>query len=326
MPPKQDPVQARIKAFNLKCNHNNLQAVQQLVKQHLDDPHCLVVSRAAQICSLRCFYDLEQDLINAYPRFLKNPVKKDPGCIAKGAIARALVDLECKDYTFFISGLHYRQKEPVWGGSVDTAIDVRVCCAMGLSRTSWPRALVELVTAIHDPEEQVRIGAARAMISTPVQAAEAVLRSKALENDPSINVTAEVLTALMHVAPGESIAFVSRFLEDETDIERIEAICFALGESRIDEALTVLQSCWDKQPLKSKREEVFLKAAVFHRSEKAFSWLFDVVAREDPSSAAFVIDELAIYRTNETLKAQLQKTILQRADDKLTAYFHKVWD
>ena len=92
-----------------------------------------------------------------------------------------------------------------------------------------------------------------------------------------------------------------------------------------DVNVTVLQSCWDKQPLKSKREEVFLKAAVFHRSENAFSWLLDVVALEDPSSAAFIIEALAIYRTNETLKAQLQKTILQRADDKLTAQFYSVW-
>lgn len=312
MPPKRDPVQDRIKAFNLTCDHSDPQTVQQLVRQQLGDPHCLMVARAAQVSAQRCFYELEQDLLKAYQRFLKNPVKKDPNCIAKGAIARALVDLDCKDYTFFISGLHYRQKEPVWGGSVDTAVDVRVSCAMGLSQTSYPRALIELVTAIHDPEEQVRTGAARAIISTPPQAAEAVLRSKALEKDPSINVTAEVLTALLHVAPEDSLDFVSGFLENETDAELIEAICFSLGESRLDEALDVLKSCWNKQPLKRKQEEVFLKGAVFHRSEKAFSWLLDVVAEEDRASAVFIIDELVIYRTNEKLKAQLQKKSLAK--------------
>jgi hypothetical protein len=51
-----------------------------------------------------------------------------------------------------------------------------------------------------------------------------------------------------------------------------------------------------------------------------------VVAEEDRASAVFIIDELVIYRTNEKLKAQLQKKVLQRADDKLTAHFHKVWD
>ena len=326
MPPKKDPVQDRIKAFNSKCEHSDPETVKELVKQLLGDRHCLPVARAAQVSSQRCFYDMEDDLLNAYRRFLKNPVKNDPNCIAKGAIARALVDLDCKDYTFFIAGLHYRQHEPVWGTTVDTAVEVRVSCAMGLAQTSYPRTLIELVATLHDPEAPVRIGAARAIICTQPLAAEAVLRAKALAKDPDFDVTAQVLTALLHVAPEDSRDFVSGYLETQTDPELIEAISFSLGESRLEAALDALKSCWDNQPLKRKQEHAFLKGAVFHRSEHAFSWLLDVVAEEDRISAMFIIEALAIYRTNERLKARLQKVVSQRADDKLSDHFHRVWE
>ncbi|MCG8550314.1 MAG: HEAT repeat domain-containing protein [Desulfobacterales bacterium] len=326
MPPKKDPVQDRIKAFNSTCEHSDPETVKQLVKQLLGDRHCLPVARAAEVSSRRCFYDMEDDLLKAYRRFLKNPVKNDPNCIAKGAIARALVDLDCKDYTFFIAGLHYRQHEPVWGTTVDTAVEVRVSCAMGLAQTSYPRTLIELVATLHDPEPPVRIGAARAIICTQPLAAEAVLRAKALAKDSEIDVTAQVLTALLHVAPDDSRDFVSGYLENQTDPELIEAISFSLGESRLDAALDVLKSCWDNQPLKRKQEHAFLKGAVFHRSEHAFSWLLDVVADEDRISAMFIIEALAIYRTNERLKTRMKKVVSQRADDKLSDLFQRVWN
>ena len=200
MPPRKDPVQDRLRDFNLNCDNGVPEEILPIVQKGLRDRHCLLVARAAEVCAHHCLYDCEEDLIKAYQRFVKNPVKNDPNCIAKSAIVRALVDLDCKDYNFFLSGLVYQQNEPVWGGSVDTAVDVRVSCAVGLTRTTYPRTLIELIKTLYDPEEQVRIGAARAIICTSPQAAEAVLRAKVFATDCAVNVTAEVLTALLHVA------------------------------------------------------------------------------------------------------------------------------
>ena len=77
-------------------------------------------------------YELVPSLLAAYPRFLDKPLKSDPSCFAKKALARALVALDCSDIEFFRGGLQYRQLEPVWGGTADTAVDVRASCAMGL--------------------------------------------------------------------------------------------------------------------------------------------------------------------------------------------------
>ena len=91
----------------------------------LADKHYRVVSRAATLAGERSLADLTPHLLTANARFLEDPVKRDPNCIAKGAIARALVNFGCEDVDFYLAGIRYTQPEPVWGGSADSAIDVR---------------------------------------------------------------------------------------------------------------------------------------------------------------------------------------------------------
>jgi hypothetical protein len=122
-----------------------------------------VVARAATLAGERSLRERLPDLLSAYARFLVAPIKQDPHCIAKQAIARALVSLECEDVAFFLEGIHYQQLEPAWGGSSDAAIDVRCSCAMGLVATGYSRAVQELTSLLHDREWRARAGAARAV-------------------------------------------------------------------------------------------------------------------------------------------------------------------
>ncbi len=94
-----------------------------LIKQCLEDRHVRVVAKAAALAGEHSLREQIPALLNAYGGFLQDPVKRDPNCMAKQAIARALVGLECEDTAFFLQGIRYRQLEPVWGGSADTAID-----------------------------------------------------------------------------------------------------------------------------------------------------------------------------------------------------------
>src|SRR6202020_552483 len=80
----------------------------------LNDKHVMVVARAATLAGERLLHELSGDLVYAYARLLKDPVKRDPGCKAKQAIARALVTLECQDLEFYRAGIVYRQLEPAW--------------------------------------------------------------------------------------------------------------------------------------------------------------------------------------------------------------------
>ncbi len=316
----------RLQELKSKCVDSDPVRIQQAVQEALCDRHYLIVRLAAELCEEHLLYDLEAGLLAAYQRFLKNPVKNDPHCTAKGAIARALVSLDSREIDFFIAGLQYQQHEPVWGGTEDTAVDLRASCALGLVNTSYPRALIELVPLLHDPKAGARKAAVRALTFTQPLAAEAVLRAKALAGDSEPDVTGETLSALLQVAPSESLEFVSGFLDGCKDPSLRESIALAIGESKIEEALQVLRSCWEKEPLKREQDNVLLLGAILHRSENAITWLLDVVSEGDRASAKFVIEQLAAYyHTNKRLGERLQTTLAERQDDVLTAIFRKIW-
>src|SRR5882724_11823156 len=133
------------------------------IEKFLADKNFRVVARAATIAGERSLRERLPDLLSAYARFLVEPIKQDPHCIAKQAIARALVSLECEDVMFFLEGIRYQQLEPAWGGSNDAAIDVRCSCAMGLVSTGYIRAIQELTALLQDSEWRARAGAARAI-------------------------------------------------------------------------------------------------------------------------------------------------------------------
>lgn len=325
MPQNRNAIKERIKEFQIKFADPDPVAVQATVQKALNDPHCLVVKQAAELCEERLIYELEAELLQAYQRFLKNPVKTDPNCTAKEAIARALVALDSQEVDFFMAGLRYHQHEPVWGGTEDTAVGLRVSCAMGLVNTSYPRALIELVKLLYDPNSQARKGAVRAITYTQPLAAEAVLRSKALVGDSDPDVTGETLSALLRVSPYESQEFVASFLDSSTDPMLRQAVALAIGASKLDEALDILQSCWDNKPFKEEQDNVLLLGAILHRSEKAFAWLLDVVVNGDRACTNFVIEELAIYRTDKKLAEKIESAIVEREDDVLTALLYETW-
>ena len=145
--------------------------------------HARVVAKAARLAADALYYELVPALLAAYPRFLDKPAKTDPSCLAKKALARALVALDCDDTEFFRRGLELRQPEPVWGGTADTAVDVRASCAMGLVASGSLRALVELTALLHDPEAAARAGAVRAIACGNPREAELLLRAKVHAGD-----------------------------------------------------------------------------------------------------------------------------------------------
>lgn len=319
MAPRRD-IREEIDAFRSLCDRDTPERVLAAAREALADRHRLMVAKAAELAGDRLIYALEPDLIAAYRRFLEDPAKRDPGCMAKGAIARALVALDSQDAGFYIAGIRYRQPEPVWGGSVDTAVDLRVSCAIGLAATSDPRALIHLVHLLHDPEPHARSGAARAIACTQPLAAEAVLRSKVLGGDPEPEVTGDCLAALLQVAGEDALDFVGGFLVTPSpEINGLAAL--ALGESRLDGALDLLRARWDAEPFRRSAEHLLLRAAALHRSEAALDWLVSVVADADRTSAGVAIAELGAYRNNARLRARLGAVLAERDDPQLNAGF-----
>ncbi len=200
--------QAALDALNQLSPVAPRAAVIEALKKGLGDRHFLVVARAATLSGEKLLHELMPDLHNAYARLVQDPVKRDPQCKAKNAIARALVTLECRDIAFYQAGIRYRQLEPVWGGRADTATDLRCSCAMGLAASGHVRAIAELAGLLNDPEVPVRCGAARAISCGNPFEAEAVLRLKVHIGDADPQVIGECFGALLAIAPEYSLPFV----------------------------------------------------------------------------------------------------------------------
>jgi len=321
---RRQDIRERVEAFRALCGREPPERVLAAAREALKDRHRLLVARAAELAGDRLIYALEPDLIAAYRRFLVEPVKHDPGCTAKGAIARALVALDCQDADFYIDGVRYRQPEPVWGGSADTAVDLRVSCAVGLAATAHPRALIHLIDLLHDPEPHARSGAVRAIACTQPLAAEAVLRSKALCGDPEPEVTGDCLAALLQLAGEDVLGFVAGFLESP-DAELAGLAALALGGSHLDGALALLRARWDAEPYKREADRVLLRAAALHRSEAALDWLVEVAADGDRASAEVAIAELGAYRNKPRVRERLAAVLAERGDPHLTARFEQAF-
>jgi hypothetical protein len=286
--------------------------------------HYRVVAKAARLVEESLHYDLVRALQDAYPRFLEKPAKTDPNCLAKKAIARALVALDCLDSAFFSAGLQYRQPEPVWGGTADTAVDVRCACAMGLVATGYPRALVELTALLHDPEAGVRLGAVRAVACGNPREAELLLRAKVHAGDAEAGVIGECFTGLLAVEPDESVPFVARFL-GAVDPAVQELAALALGESRLDGALRPLQEAWQQVLLAEDFRRALVRAVAAHRSDAALDWLLALAAEARTAVAAEIVDALALYKHNAKLARRLAAVLDERADTALIDAFELRW-
>ena len=283
-----------------------------------------VVAKAAAECADALHYDLVPALIAAYPRFLDKPVKLDPACYAKKAIVRALVALDCDDVELYLAGLRYRQLEPVWGGTQDTAVDVRCNCAMGLVSSGYSRALVEVAELLNDADPAARCGAARAVACGNPREAELLLRAKVVCGDAEPAVLGECFSGLLTAAPEESIPFVARYLED-----RDEAVCelaaLALGESRRPAALPPLQAAWQRVLPTPSFRRALARAAAAHRSDAAYDWLLTLVAEARAATATDIIEALAAYKHNTKLAQRVQAVLADRGDQALLDRFTAVW-
>jgi len=278
--------------------------------------HYRIAAKAARAAEDALLYELVPALKSSYARFLVKPLKQDPNCYAKRALARALVALDCHDVDFLLGGLRYQQLEPVWGGTADTAVDVRASCAMGLVASGYPRALVELTALLNDADAGARLGAVRAIACGSPREAELLLRAKALGGDAEPQIVGECFTGLLAVAPEESIPFVAGYLAHADGAVR-ELAALALGESKLDGALRPLKEAWGEVLVGEEFRHALLRAAAAHRSDAAFEWLLEIVGDAREPIAVGVIEALAPYKHNAKLMQRLTSALTVRGDEAL---------
>ncbi len=247
------------------------------------------VARAAAIAGELALEPLVPDLVASFPRFFVDLPRSDPGCAAKTAIVEALRRLEHDDAGLYERAARHVQMEPVFGGKVDTAVDLRGAAALAIGELGGRGALGWLAELLADPEAPVRVSAARAVGAHGSAAGVPLLRLKALVPEPEPRVVSECLLALLQLDASGERAFVASFLEKSEALA--EAGALALGESRSAEALAILERWLPDAERRGLRRTAFLAIAALRRDE-AIELLLRIVSEEPPAAAREAVQAL----------------------------------
>jgi HEAT repeat protein len=214
--------------------------------------------------------------------------------------------------------------EPVYGGRVDTAVDLRCTCALGLVASNDPRAVLSLLELLHDAQYQARLGAIKALELVQPFHAEIVLRHKILQGDEEPEVIAQCFSSLVKAAAEESLAFIASFLDNDDDVLR-ESAALALGESRLDDALEILINASDELSSFDSLVQSFFHAIALQRKDRAYQYLLDKVGNASIGEAGHAIVALSLYNYNQDLKEQLSAIVRNRKNKKLNELVESHW-
>lgn len=243
-----------------------------------------LVSKAAKLAADLSLSALTPDLVTAFTRFLDNAIKTDPQCWAKNAIAKALTTLEYQEHELFLQGMRHIQLEPVWGGSSDTAGNLRSTCALALVQCrslNSTRLLTLLTELFGDKELPVRVNAARAVEQVGSDAAMLILRLRAELASDEPELLGACYSGVLHLEGPSAIPWAAKFLPHEDDAAAEAAI--AIAETRTPEAFAILKESFAKA-----RDPWFrtalLSAIALTRQDEAFTWLLALIEREDRDS------------------------------------------
>jgi HEAT repeat protein len=247
------------------------------------------VARAASLVAELELEALVPELVAAFPRFFDDLPKADPGCSAKTAIVETLRRLGQGEEELYRRAARHVQMEPVFGGRVDTAVDLRGAAALALADTGGRDVLGLLAELLADPEPPVRISAARAVAGHGSPSGAPLLRLKALVPDPEPRVVSECLLALLRLDAKGERAFVEAFLEKRDELA--EAAALALGESRLPEAFLALRE-WLPAAARRGLSQAALLAAASSRRDEAVEWLLAIVRDEPPALAREALQAL----------------------------------
>lgn len=273
----------------------------------LQSKHSVAIAQAAKIIREAELRTLIPELVAAFERLMHNPSTSDPNCIGKKAIAEALYRLDCREEDVFLKGIRHVQMEPVWGGQMDTAPGLRSICALGLVRMNYLDAMTELADLLADPEPEARIGAVRALIYSENPQAVPLLRLRVRIGDDA-SVLSECFSGLLRMTPEQSLPLVASFL-NHTNPQLSEMAALALGESRLLEALPILQDWWKRTRDVELRQTGLLAIAML-RHEKAIDFLLSLITEGTEQNTQAAIIALRIYQDDQELSRRIEEIIL----------------
>ena len=293
------------------------------LRKALKDRSGYAVSKAAEIVGERKLAELVPDLVAAFERLLEaqEPVKTDPQCWGKAAIARALHELGYRDSKAYYRGLACRQPEPSFGGESDSAGDLRGVCALALvdSDAETAELLIRLSDALLDPVFSVAVNAAVALsrLGAPEAAAPLRMRARWPMRDPLLRpdnaeVVGQCFFSLLEMDAFEAVPFVAGFAYGEDRDVQAEAVA-ALAGARQPEALERLERVWSGMLDPDVRRALLLGLAGSPLPKSA-EFLLEVIGREDSPLPEIALEALSTSRFRDKAEEGARAAVEKRAD------------
>jgi HEAT repeat protein len=292
----------------------------------LADRSNYVGSRAAEIVGTFGLRELVPDLLAAFERWLVDPVKTDPQCLGKNAVAEALVKLGHDEAAFYRRGMCHFQPEPGWGKPQDSAAHLRGTCAIGLVQSScgdFLDVLNRLVDLLADPEKQARVDAARAFGGLGRREAIPLLRLKVLSGDEEAEVIGACLAALLSLDAKAMVPFVAESLASPDPNVALEAAA-ALGECKEPAAFEALKACWQKHYDAEFKRSLLLSMGLA-RQPAALEFLLALIHTEPAATAADALAALYPYRFQPQARERAEEAVRANGHPSLRAAWEKVF-
>lgn len=296
------------------------------LRKALADRVNLVVAKAAQTVAAMQLRDLIPDCQRAFDRLFDDPVRRDPQCWGKNALAQALKDLDHDESEPFVHGLHHVQMEPVWGGQEDTATTLRGTCVLALVHCrDLPRAAIlrHLADALADPVASVRVEATRTLELMDGDDSALLLRLKARLGDELPQVTGQAIESLLAIEGESGLPFAAEFLRAESS-ETAQEAALAVGTSRLPGAVSILREAWERSRNPEMRS-VLLRAVSVTRQPEAIDFLTGLLVSGPRAESAAATEALAIHRETEDIRDRVAQAVERTGSEELEQLFQRMF-
>ena len=302
-------------ALELRAAHAANAEQVEFLRKVLAHRNNFLVSKAARLAGDLELAQLLPDILTAFDRFFIDPVKTDPKCWAKEALAKALVKLGHRSKDAYLRGMRHHQMEPSFGPPIDTAAVLRGTCAHalvdcpGISDADLLTALLEPLT---DDDKTVRMEAARAIGNVGGVSAVLLMRLRAMiglsqRDQEEPEVLGAVYSAMLSLEGAAAVPLVAKALE--AGDEAAGEAAFALSEQRSAEALAALLA-----RLRDSADPwfttVLLSAIALTRLPEAVDFLLAKIAG-DNRDAADAIEAIARIAPGDELRARISEAVEQ---------------
>jgi HEAT repeat protein len=312
---KPDGIEARL--AHLSSLDGASDAARAEIAKALADKSNLMIARAAASAARSDLVSLESDLVRAFERLLIQPVKTDKLCRGKTAVVKALRDLDCSATATFLAGARHVQHEPAFGGSVDTAAELRAVSILALAGIGYPDLLDEAARLLADRERQPRAEAARALAHAERVDGGPLLRLRIAIGDPDPDVIAACTTSLLSLAGERAVPFVAELLA-HPDPSVADVAALSLGESRLAAAVAALEQAYALRLEPSLRRTLLLSIALT-RTAEATDFLVEQIATGGKSAACDAVRALSAFRDDTALRERIERAVVERDDPAVAA-------